>query len=252
MFCQSCGKKLPDGVAFCSHCGQKLPNRAAPSTTADPAPALTPVSDNTAPSATPNGIASKPPEASLPIAVAPVMPAEAGTVFCQACGAEIARNADFCPKCGTPNAENPASAGKKARKKRQVNPSGISPILLLILGILAVALPFFLGSIFGGLAGIILGIIGLLKANQYNKAGGPPNGKVNIGKIMSVIGIVLGIIALISGIISTVAAIIALIRMISALPEWLELFANDPSLFFQQIMTLFGTSMFGYLLNLFF
>ncbi len=113
-------------------------------------------------------------------------------MFCQFCGAQMAESDAFCTKCGAQNAAVPATAPPHVQP---AEPS-VSPITVLIFGIISVALSS------STLPAIIFGIIGLLNANKYTKEGGALTGKVKIGRILSIVGLVLGCAALVMAIVS--------------------------------------------------
>ena len=53
MFCEKCGKQIPDGSAFCDGCGAKLTQEAAPVAAPEPAPAAVPAAAPAAPAKPP-------------------------------------------------------------------------------------------------------------------------------------------------------------------------------------------------------
>lgn len=72
---------------------------------------------------------------------------------------------------------------------------------IFTLGLLSVIFAFFIN-----LVAIILGIIGISKANSLKKEnGGVIEGKANTGYILSVVGLILGILFTVIGIVAGVA-----------------------------------------------
>ncbi|MCH5270655.1 MAG: zinc ribbon domain-containing protein [Lachnospiraceae bacterium] len=79
MFCNQCGKQLPDDAMFCPGCGAKqdpLVKAAAAAQSAAPAPAAAPTPAAPAPTQTPTPAAVPTPAASIPTAVPGAVPAQ--------------------------------------------------------------------------------------------------------------------------------------------------------------------------------
>ncbi len=131
---------------------------------------------------------------------------EGKTMYCSSCGSLIRDGQSFCPNCGTPvqTAPQPAVQPVPQPAVQPVYYQSVPPmpaavpeapvkkskglaIAGFILGISAVAFCFIifvnLVSIFEGLAGAILSILGLVKKNGKLKA-------------MAVIGLILSVFAL--------------------------------------------------------
>lgn len=112
---------------------------------------------------------------------------------CPYCRNEISGDSDHCPKCGK------SILVKLKNGEDYVGPLGTSrPILtwgILAMGLGCIPITCILGVVFG--------LIGLRKANNYVKFTGTLLGPARAGKILSIIGICIGVIV-------TVLTVIAL------------------------------------------
>lgn len=105
---------------------------------------------------------------------------------CKNCGRTIADGATMCSYCGTSTGYTPV----QQTVNYQAAPT-VAPKTVLILGILALALAF---EPFTGIASIILGILAMTKANQFNMESAEPSKMVRIGRNLGLAGLICGII----------------------------------------------------------
>jgi len=105
-------------------------------------------------------------------------------MFCQACGAQIAESARFCPRCGAdPQAP---SAGTGPRPPTRLQPH--RGVAVLVLGILGLVLCF--------ICGIIAWVMGNNDLREIQAGRMDPSGLglTKAGRICGMIGTILGIV----------------------------------------------------------
>lgn len=127
-------------------------------------------------------------------------------MICKNCGANV-DGLTSCPNCGTPveNTANPQYQNYNAYPNMYANndqPPVESPTPILVFGILSLALSSVI-------AGIVFGILGLIKSKKYITTYGNISTQVRIGRGLSIAGIIVSAICIIMYIIMIIAAIIA-------------------------------------------
>lgn len=186
MFCENCGTKLEEGVKFCPACGTKakvIEETPVVDTPAVEEPTVlieeTPVITEPAPAVEEiPETATEPVEEVVPEAVPEIVPEVVPAAEPPIGMAPVAHVVP--PEVQVPNeaVTTPAPAAKKA-----------SSTGALVFGIL--------GFVFSdtGLLGLILSIIGCVKANKFAIMNGRGDGKSKAGKVLSIIGLVFSIIS---------------------------------------------------------
>ena len=117
-------------------------------------------------------------------------------MVCEHCGAEIQPGASFCMNCGAPvSAGNrnlaPVPAPAPAPAPMLSTPSGVTASNVLTWGILSLA---FACTFILSFLGIIFGVTGKKKAEEYQACFGTVSGQANTGRILSRVGFIVGIV----------------------------------------------------------
>ena len=130
-------------------------------------------------------------------------------MVCKNCGKEILNtSAEFCPYCGTkldvetvPNLAAIDVTKAEAIPDTQTASSSISATPALVWGIVASCICWI------PIAGTIVSIIALGKANNYIKSGAPKSAKAIVGKVLSIISLVASIIFILYWIFVVIVAV---------------------------------------------
>lgn len=157
--CVNCGKDIPLSRDTCPFCGAEQGQKPTTPQSLPPPPPSTPPSSK--------------PEAPLNPPLQPSMGANEfnpNMMYCQTCGAHIAKTALACPKCGAPQ---PIA---QPVEKSQTPTLGIISLVLAVIGFI----------VFGLFLGFFAIILGLMSLGQKDKT--------TSGTVLAILGIVLGLI----------------------------------------------------------
>ena len=157
--CVNCGEDIPLSRDTCPFCGAEQGQKPAMPQSLPPPPPPTPPQ-------------SKPEVPLYPPSQPSVRVSEfnPNMMYCQTCGAQIAKTALACPKCGAP--QQVAQPVEKA----QMPVYGILSLVLAVIG-------FLIFGLFLGLIAIALGFVSIGQKDRTSS-----------GTVLGILGIVLGII----------------------------------------------------------